>query len=255
MIGRIGDKSGKLKQVKFCSIEIIVLLCSFSTYSQCNIDLGDDTVFCGSPYVLNAGSGFSSYLWQDGTTDSVITVNNSGLYFVEASNPGTELIINGDFESGNTGFNSDYTYATNLWSTGNYWVGYNANIVHPNFNGLGHSSPGSSMFLVVNGSTIPNTVVWSGTIIVDPGNIYELSLWVSALTPFSPAILEVFINGVLLPQIMQCPSQTNIWEEYTANWNSINDTIAIITIVNLNITSSGSDFGIDDMESMDIICL
>lgn len=36
--------------------------------------------------ILNAGSGFSSYLWQNGSTDSSIIVNNKGLYKVTVTN-------------------------------------------------------------------------------------------------------------------------------------------------------------------------
>ncbi len=39
--------------------------------------------FCeGETNSLNAGSGFSSYLWQDGNTDSVLSVTTTGLYYV-----------------------------------------------------------------------------------------------------------------------------------------------------------------------------
>jgi hypothetical protein len=52
-----------------------------------NVFLGNDTTICdGSFLTLNPGSGYDSYLWQDGTTDSVYIVTQSGTYWVEVSN-------------------------------------------------------------------------------------------------------------------------------------------------------------------------
>jgi len=53
-----------------------------------NIDLGNDTVLCGSNLVLSAPSGAASYLWSNGATSAQITVNTVGLYWVEVDNGG-----------------------------------------------------------------------------------------------------------------------------------------------------------------------
>ena len=48
------------------------------------LDLGNDTTMCISGIVnLNAGSGFESYKWNDGSTDSIFTAWNPGKYWVE----------------------------------------------------------------------------------------------------------------------------------------------------------------------------
>ncbi|MEZ5197910.1 MAG: hypothetical protein R2764_16455 [Bacteroidales bacterium] len=47
------------------------------------IDLGPDTSFCeGNPFILDPGSGFNSYLWQDSSINQIYSVNSSGLYWV-----------------------------------------------------------------------------------------------------------------------------------------------------------------------------
>jgi gliding motility-associated-like protein len=49
--------------------------------------LGLDTVICpGNQVKLNAGSGFASYTWQDGSTDSIFMVTTPGKYYVTAVN-------------------------------------------------------------------------------------------------------------------------------------------------------------------------
>jgi gliding motility-associated-like protein len=49
------------------------------------IDLGPDIGICKqSELILSAGPGFKSYQWNDGSTDSTLTVINPGKYFVTA---------------------------------------------------------------------------------------------------------------------------------------------------------------------------
>ena len=58
------------------SIKIIVL-------PGPDIDLGGDTLICieGS-YTIHAGSGYQQYQWQNGSTDSVLTITEAGTYWV-----------------------------------------------------------------------------------------------------------------------------------------------------------------------------
>lgn len=50
-----------------------------------NVDLGPDREICeGITIALNAGEGFSSYMWQDGSVDSVLSITEPGIYFVTA---------------------------------------------------------------------------------------------------------------------------------------------------------------------------
>lgn len=56
-------------------------------YSPAAFTLGADKFLCpGDSLVLNAGTGFNSYLWQDGSTDSVFVVHAPGQYYVQTSN-------------------------------------------------------------------------------------------------------------------------------------------------------------------------
>lgn len=50
------------------------------------LSLGPDRAICGNTsIVLNAGAGFKSYLWKDGSADSTFEVNVPGTYYVEAT--------------------------------------------------------------------------------------------------------------------------------------------------------------------------
>ncbi len=60
--------------------------CTAITYPLLN--LGPDTTICmGDSIILNAGSGFTSYLWQNGVTDSTLTVSAPGSYIVTVNTP------------------------------------------------------------------------------------------------------------------------------------------------------------------------
>ena len=56
-------------------------------FSPAAVNLGPDISSCRDTLVtLHAGSGFSSYLWQNGHTDSVLTVKGPGVFSVTALN-------------------------------------------------------------------------------------------------------------------------------------------------------------------------
>jgi gliding motility-associated-like protein len=53
--------------------------------SNNSIELGPDLEICGSTLItLNAGEGFKSYAWQDGSKSSTLSISKPGQYFVTA---------------------------------------------------------------------------------------------------------------------------------------------------------------------------
>jgi gliding motility-associated-like protein len=52
-----------------------------------NVSLGSDTTLClGTTLNLDPGTGYSSYMWQNSSTNQTYTVANSGTYFVSVQN-------------------------------------------------------------------------------------------------------------------------------------------------------------------------
>ncbi len=50
------------------------------------VSLGPDTVICvGNTIRLNAGSGYATYLWSNGSTDSALTITSAGQYHITVS--------------------------------------------------------------------------------------------------------------------------------------------------------------------------
>ncbi|SHN27686.1 gliding motility-associated C-terminal domain-containing protein [Chitinophaga sp. CF418] len=66
------------------------------------VDLGSDVTSCnGTPVLLNAGTGFSSYKWSDNSTGITLGINTSGTYSVEVTNGGSctatdDVVVNID---------------------------------------------------------------------------------------------------------------------------------------------------------------
>lgn len=55
--------------------------------SAASLNLGADKAICTEDsIILHAGDGFSSYQWQDGSTDSVFVVKSPGLYTINTTN-------------------------------------------------------------------------------------------------------------------------------------------------------------------------
>src|SRR5690606_28432754 len=52
-----------------------------------SIDLGNDTIYCpGKTYVLSVqNTGIKSYVWQDGSSDSIFIASQAGIYYVTAT--------------------------------------------------------------------------------------------------------------------------------------------------------------------------
>lgn len=70
-------------------VSLVLLLLPLGSVQALNLDLGADTSFCnGNSLILNAGSGFDSYLWSDSSTSQALLVNDSGLYWVRVDSAG-----------------------------------------------------------------------------------------------------------------------------------------------------------------------
>jgi len=232
----------------------------FFVHSQCLnsgsiLNLGPDTLLCqGQALTLTAPVGYDNYLWSTGSSNNEITVNNSGTYFVSASILGQNMVVNGNFESGNTGFTTQYVLGTGgswglLSSEGTYAIVSSPNLAHNNFMPCADVTPApGTQMMVVNGAASPGLNVWCQTIAVSPNNIYQFSAWASnALNDVNVAQLQFNINGAPLGPTFTTPTQGCNWQQYFQTWNSGSNTTANICIVNLNTNPSGNDFMLDEI--------
>jgi hypothetical protein len=230
--------------------------------------------YCSVPGKIRlTAHGGGTYLWSTGETTQVILVDIAGIYSVEVTNASgctntaffsvaNELVVNGSFNAGNTGFTTGYLYspaANGLYPEGTYSVYHDAQFTHGNFWGYDHttgSGTGNDNFLIVNGATVvPQPIVWSETVTVMPNTDYYFSAWSISLNNVSPfAELRFSVNGTQVGTTAFLTSGQNVvnnpWlvkDRFYGMWNSGAATTAVIQILDLSTIPNGNDFGVDDI--------
>jgi hypothetical protein len=165
---------------------------------------------------------------------------------------GTNLITNGDFEQGNTGFNTGYTYITSGLVEGSYAITTSPHNIHEFYADYpDHTTDGVNM-LMANGATNPDVTVWEQQVQLLPDVEYEFSFWLSTANEYepgdiNPADLQYFINNVPMGQVT-APTTYGIWIQESITWtNSPAYRSAYIRIVDTDISGWGNDFALDDI--------
>lgn len=165
---------------------------------------------------------------------------------------GANLVTNGNFSAGNTGFSTSYTYnATSCYAEGVYSIATSGNAVHAAFCTTGDHTSGSGNYMIINGApSITN--VWCQNMAVTTNTWYRFSFWgmnVCAICGDAPQF-SISINGT--PATDPCATfvfnTICNWKYYEVYWHSGTNTSANICITNLNTYLGGNDFALDDIE-------
>ncbi|HPE41095.1 MAG TPA: gliding motility-associated C-terminal domain-containing protein [Bacteroidales bacterium] len=220
------------------------------------VDAGANDTICGGETVYFNASGGIFYNWfpteglmfTEGQYNAVTTDTNV-TYYCDITAAGPNIIFNGDFELGNVGFTSFYTYnATSLWNESTYMVGLSPQTYHPNFFTCPDHTSGSGKQMIVNGAVTPNITIWQQNIQIVPNTNYIFSCWVQNVGPDANlAQLQFRINGNLIGPVFLSSDTICHWTQFYTLWNSNSNSSAVISIVNQNIGGGGNDFALDDI--------
>jgi len=228
------------------------------------------TIVAGPTKPYNVCSGSTATLTSSGTNISsqswagpnnftstnqnpalgTVTATNSGDYTVTGNvASGINLLTNGDFESGNTGFGTTYTYNASSGTYGSYWIYNNPNTANSTYfiNGTDHT-PSGTLMMIVDGSETSGAIVWSETVSVNSNTNYQFSYWaenVNSQGNTNYAHLQLYVNNVPVGPV-NTASLTS-WVQYLCNINSGSSTSLQLTIINTSVGGSGNDFGLDDI--------
>ena len=172
-------------------------------------------------------------------------------------------VVNGDFEQGNTGFYTDYSYRTpvddhTLYDEGAYTITNDVRQVHTSAPSPACShdhTTGSGMMMAVNGGSDVNKTVWQQTVTgLTPQTSYVFSAWVMNWDQENSnmAKLEFSINGQLQGGRVSPQGGYGHWTQVYAVWNSGDSDEAIIRLVNFQDASYGNDFAVDDISLSEV---
>lgn len=241
--------------VRRCAPLLILGATGLYTRSQpvCSINLGPDITFAGNPVQLNGPAGFSNYLWNTGATSASIFVNTPGSYTCQVSYATGNLVANGNFSSGNTGFSTQFVQNSNLnLGEGYYYIGTNAASHHPQFSGTG-----TGQFMIVNSGWLSALfMVWCQDITVCPGQTYTLSYRARTVSNSTPARLQWWINGSASGPEVLLPAFGAGWQTITHMWTAPpGPTTETFCLRAMSGEGVGNDFGLDDISISSTVVL
>ena len=223
----------------------------------------NDTAICSNATVSISVSSEQnpSYLWTASPSDPGllntsndtihVSPNLTTVYTVSTNDLNFNLLTNGNFEAGNTGFYTELSLFTPSNPSGiqsSYGLTPNANFWEPTFAAcVDHTlGNGVGIMMVVDGAISGNSIVWRQKTVVEPQKNYTFQYHAQSVDPANPAMLQVRINGIPLA-IDTLSNVTCSWQANSVTWNSGNDTLATIELVNLNQAGIGNDFALDDL--------
>ncbi len=163
------------------------------------------------------------------------------------------LIDNGDFELGNTGFTTQYTYTTDLSVPRTIVVGEDPSFYNPVAISYGDHSSGFGRMLIANGAADTDVTVWEQTVSVAPDTQYVFFYWLSNCTDDDVRLAEIkcLINGAQVG-IGFAPATAGEWNFVFHRWNSGTNSEAKIRLVNRIRAEVSNDFALDDIGMIDI---
>lgn len=194
--------------------------------------------FCWSP---------TTFLNDPHSPTPITSTTQNITYYFTAKVTGANLIANGNFSQGNTGFGSDYVYANPNLFESQYYVGPSSRAWHGAMSDCHDHTTGTGNMMMVNGSPTTDAKVWHQAINVTPNTNYAFSTWVQSIYPENPAQLQFSINGKHVGSIITATLPTCNWIQFYTTWNSGTNTTADISIVNKNTIGQGNDFALDDI--------
>lgn len=178
------------------------------------------------------------------------------------------LVTNGDFSAGNTGFTSAYTFQTpgqygnpgTALEAGLYAIDTDANNTHVAWVELpDHTGDSAGLYLIANGAGA-DIALWEQNVTVAPNTTYNFSAWVADVCCLVPGVAEQLagvsppsftfrvIDGQTVTTIGSfTPDGVGAWENFSGTFTNGASTSLTLRIVNLNNEPAGNDLGLDDI--------
>jgi gliding motility-associated-like protein len=227
----------------------------FIGYRPGNIILTPDTTICfGSSKLLRSNIDSTlGFCWSPGNfLDDVNlanpTTSTTGhiMYTLLSLSEENNLVVNGDFSIGNTGFSSQLAAGAAPLSSGSYLVTNTSLNAGPQTSDCkDHTNAAGNMMVVSSTNTAAS--LWNQTVTITPNTNYIFSCWIQSVQPFNSTQLQLSINGNVAADNLITAANACEWTRYFVTWNSGNNTTAILSIFNKANPTGGDFFAIDDI--------
>lgn len=233
-----------------------------------SINIVDDRTFCeGNQNVTLSAQVIGDFLdmqWEPAaglsdpnalSTQTLVDTTTTYTFRVRSRST-INLITNGDFSQGDTGFTSDYEYGTGgsfglLSSEGQYAIEDSPEDAHRRFADCGDHTTGTGNMMVVNASGTEESF-WCQRVAVTAETTYDFSAWITSVNEENPAQIQFSIEDELLGNQFNASPDLCSWEEFSAQWTAPASGEVEICIVNVNLTPAGNDFALDDIAFQEI---
>lgn len=190
------------------------------------------------------------------------TEENAGTYTVTVSRfaageTGENLIVNGDFENGNNGFESDYQEKPHS-QNGEYFVGPKPIVW--GFNGCDDHTSGRGNYLSLRGTSQTGRTLWKQTVDnLKPNTTYQFTYWMQAMQYAQASFpqelkVQAQIAGENIGPVFTKESfkTCNGWIGFVYNWNSGENTSAEIRLNLYEAMSMDYQIGLDDISFKEV---
>jgi len=182
-----------------------------------------------------------------------------------------QMVFNGNFEQGNVGFKSDFTYKEKNDGTSSTYFGWGVYAigVGPNENSSQYYCPGDFNspgwdhypttgfpYLFADGKQVSGgQAFYSTTFSVEKHQEYifqakfaNLNSGGSFTNPGTDyAIFRFFVNDQPVSEYDTLKSTWGVWQSLYTTFNSGEDTLVTVTVKNFGISQNGNDFCLDDV--------
>ena len=163
------------------------------------------------------------------------------------------LVTNGDFSDGYSGFASQYRYADSSTTETTFGVVENPSYFHPSAASFGDHTSGNGQMLVANGASDVNVFVWEQWIDLLAETNYLFSGWTASWGNFgdatdpSPSRLNLLIDGVVIGSEFLVSAANGQWGEFQYAFTTGAKTNLAFSLISNTGVRVGNDFVLDDL--------
>ena len=160
------------------------------------------------------------------------------------------LLVNGDFEAGNAGFTSDYSFVRLDSGLLTYDIIQDPSQSHFLGASFGDHTSGGGLMFAANGGSDTDRVVWRQVVSVVENTSYQFSGWAApAVGPSDPdpSRISISINSSRIRPDLQLSNPPGNWNHFSTIWKSDTSSVATIELRLETTEQGGNDPALDDL--------